>query len=197
MINGDNLYTKCSSSWIPLSVGEWKSQQPDAATILPMHGANINMLQDEAVYEVRHQRIQLPHGQSSILIDIGATILQNFIASNQGTPSRQFFNRTTQFNVTGVGKGAAKRGKEVQIQIAIRSAEQASAVEQYRANVAEGSWEHLPAIMGHLSMASRDSVSLLRKGLQQLVFPGPGGYRIEWSPGTKILPLKESPSGQL
>ena len=30
-----------------------------------------------------------------------------------------------------------------------------------------------------------------------MVFLGPGGYRIEWSAGTKILPLDSSPSGHL
>eukprot|EP00973_Karenia_brevis_P073803 10258155-Karenia_brevis.AAC.1 len=44
-------------------------------------------------------------------------------------------------------------------------------------------------------MTSKDAVLILRKGSQQLVFPGPGGYRIEWSPGTKILPLAESANG--
>ena len=28
-------------------------------------------------------------------------------------------------------------------------------------------------------------------------FPGKGGYKIEWSPGTKLLPLETSPSGHL
>eukprot|EP00973_Karenia_brevis_P015490 2118878-Karenia_brevis.AAC.1 len=63
MISEDNPYAQWSSSWTPLTFEEWKSQQLDAATTLPMHGANINMPQDEAVYEVRHQRTKLPHGK--------------------------------------------------------------------------------------------------------------------------------------
>eukprot|EP00973_Karenia_brevis_P067559 9398310-Karenia_brevis.AAC.1 len=76
------------------------------------------------------------------------------------------------------------------MKITIDLAEQQPTVEQYRANIAEGSGEHLPAIMGLLSMTAKDSVIILS---QQFVFPGPGGYRIEWSPGPTIPPVKESP----
>ena len=30
-----------------------------------------------------------------------------------------------------------------------------------------------------------------------LTFPGPGGYRIDWSPGTVHFPLRQAPSGHL
>ena len=30
-----------------------------------------------------------------------------------------------------------------------------------------------------------------------MAMPGPGGYKIEWSPGTKLLPLVHAPSGHL
>ena len=30
-----------------------------------------------------------------------------------------------------------------------------------------------------------------------MAFPGKGGYKIEWSEGTKLLPLETSPSGHL
>eukprot|EP00973_Karenia_brevis_P074509 10353781-Karenia_brevis.AAC.1 len=59
-------------------------------------------------------------------------------------------SNATQFNVTGFGEGSAKCTKEVQIKIARKFAEQQPAVEQYQANIAEGSGEHLPAIMGLL-----------------------------------------------
>ena len=44
-------------------------------------------------------------------------------------------------------------------------------------------------------MQEKDAVILLRKGKEMMVFPGPGGYKIEWSPGTKRLPMTTSPSG--
>ena len=41
------------------------------------------------------------------------------------------------------------------------------------------------------------SVILLWKGKEIVVFVGPGGYNIEWSPGTKLLPMIPAPSGHL
>ena len=46
-------------------------------------------------------------------------------------------------------------------------------------------------------MQDKDAVLRLRKGKQMMAFPGPGGYKIEWSPGTKLLPLVPAPSGHL
>ena len=46
-------------------------------------------------------------------------------------------------------------------------------------------------------MEARDAVIILRDGNKCMAFPGPGGYRIEWSDGTKIIPLENSPSGHL
>ena len=37
----------------------------------------------------------------------------------------------------------------------------------------------------------------MRTGNGFLAFPGPGGYKIEWSPGTRLLPMTTSPSGHL
>ena len=30
-----------------------------------------------------------------------------------------------------------------------------------------------------------------------LTTPGPGGYKVEWSPGTRLLPLSSAPSDHL
>ena len=46
-------------------------------------------------------------------------------------------------------------------------------------------------------MQGKDSVLILRKGKEMIAFPGPGGYKIEWSPGTKLLPMTAAPSGHL
>ena len=34
-------------------------------------------------------------------------------------------------------------------------------------------------------------------GSEMLTFPGPGSYKIDWSPGTVRVPLKTAPSGHL
>ena len=46
-------------------------------------------------------------------------------------------------------------------------------------------------------MQEKDSVLILRKGKEMIAFPGPGGYKIEWSLGTKLLPMTRPkwPSG--
>ena len=100
-------------------------------------------------------------------------------------------------NVSGVGDNAAPCHREVVCPIAVKFKEQPATMESFRANVAEGCGEHLPAIMGLTSMMERDCVLMLRKGEPVLAMPGPGGYKIEWSPGTKLLPLEHSPSGHL
>ena len=46
-------------------------------------------------------------------------------------------------------------------------------------------------------MQDKDSAIILRKGQEINAFPGPGGYKIEWSPGTKLVPMIPAPSGHL
>ncbi len=51
--------------------------------------------------------------------------------------------------------------------------------------------------MGADSMQDKDAVIFLRKAWETIIFPGKAGYEIEWSPGTKQLPMDQSPSGHL
>jgi hypothetical protein len=67
----------------------------------------------------------------------------------------------------------------------------------FGANVAKGCGADLPAILGAKSMQEKDSVLILREGKEMIVFPGPGGYKIDWSPGTRILSMTKAPSGHL
>ena len=70
-------------------------------------------------------------------------------------------------------------------------------LEHLESNVATGSEADLPSIMGKVSATAKDSVVFLREGKEQLVFSGPGGYKTVWSPGTKIMELKNAPSRHL
>jgi hypothetical protein len=99
--------------------------------------------------------------------------------------------------VNGVGAGAAKCDYEAIAPIAVKFAEHAATKETFQANITEGVGEHLPAILGLDSMQAKDSVIILRKGQEFMAFPGPGGYEIKWSPGTKLLPMEHAPSGHL
>ena len=100
-------------------------------------------------------------------------------------------------NVNGVGKGSAPCDEEATIPIAVKFKDEPAKLDTFKANVAQGSGEDLPAILGSISMQEKDAVILLRKGKEMMVFPGPGGYKIEWSPGTKLLPMVSAPSGHL
>ena len=51
--------------------------------------------------------------------------------------------------------------------------------------------------MGKESATDKDSVIIFRRGKEQMISHGPGGYKIEWSHGTKIVPLEQAPSGHL
>ena len=63
--------------------------------------------------------------------------------------------------------------------------------------IVSGNGKHLPIILGLKSMSARDGVLEMKDGGECLTFPGPGGYKIEWSPGTKRLPMVPAPSGHL
>eukprot|EP00973_Karenia_brevis_P084931 11785331-Karenia_brevis.AAC.1 len=65
--NDDMSYAKWQSSWTTQTFDEWRNQQPDATGILPIHGANKSLPHEEPIYEVRHQRTKLPHGQNPLL----------------------------------------------------------------------------------------------------------------------------------
>ena len=46
-------------------------------------------------------------------------------------------------------------------------------------------------------MQAQDAVIVLRKGQDSIVLLGEGGYKIHWSEGSKVIPLKPAPSGHL
>ena len=81
--------------------------------------------------------------------------------------------------------------------IAINGDGDVAKVDTFRANIAEGSGADLPAILGSISMQEEDSVLILRQGKEQVVFPGLGGCKIDWSPGTNFHPMTAAPSGHL
>ena len=105
--------------------------------------------------------------------------------------------RKHQLNVNGVGAGSAPCNELATIPIAVAYEETPGKLDEYKTNIATGSGADLPAILGSASMQDKDSVIVLRKGKEFLAFPGPGGYKIEWSPGTRLLPMTTAPSGHL
>ena len=73
----------------------------------------------------------------------------------------------------------------------------AAAKESFRANIADGVGADLPAILGSTSMREKHAVLILRAGQELLAVPGAGGYKTEWSPGTKLFPLAYAPPNHL
>ena len=61
----------------------------------------------------------------------------------------------------------------------------------------DGEGQHLPLIVGLKAMKKKEAVLELANGKEYMTFPGPGGYKIQWSPGTKRFPLKIAKSGHL
>ena len=111
--------------------------------------------------------------------------------------SVKYQRRRHRLNVNGVGSGSAPCDDEAFLPIAIKFEDEKAKMDTYRTNIATGCGTNLPAILGSISMQEKDAVIILRKGKEMMVFPGPGGYKIEWSPGSKRLPLMSAPSGHL
>ena len=153
----------------------------------------------------RKSRTRLPDGRHSILVDIGSRI--NVIgaiterAISETAAEHNFLTsyclRQRVLNVNGVGTGSAPCTEEATIPIAVRYQDRPATTTTFRANIARGSVSDLPAILGLNSMQQKDTVLILREGREIMAIPGPGGYKIEWSPGTKLLPMVHAPSGHL
>jgi len=150
-------------------------------------------------------KTKLPGGRSSLLVDLGSRI--NIIGKNTEKEFAEastahglkptYVQKPKRLLVNGVGSDSAFCDNEVIAPIAVKYEDRDAIKESYRANIAEGCGENLPAIYGSDSMIDKDAVIILRKGKQMIVFPGPGGYKIEWSPGSRLLPMIPAPSGHL
>ena len=150
-------------------------------------------------------KTKLPNGKLSMLVDLGSRI--NVIGCNTerefSLEGERHGHKTTyesrkhRLNVNGVGQGSAPCDEEATMPVAVQFQDNPATMETYKANIATGCGADLTAILGSTSMQEKDAVILLRKGKEMIVFPGPGGYKIEWSPGTKRLHMVPAPSGHL
>ena len=144
-------------------------------------------------------------GRNSLLVDLGSlinvcgvnTARELQAAAQKAGYEVNYEKRPHWLNVNGVGKGSAPCDRQGTFPIAVQYKDQPTQLDSYKGNIADGSGANLPAIMGFKSMQDKDAVLLLRDGSEVMAFPGPGGYKIEWSPGTKLLPMVPAPSGHL
>jgi len=186
-----------SMSWSLLSPEEYFRQQQLSGYVAPM-------VQHECLQLKTVSQTKIP-GRNSLLVDLGSKINamgaeteKEFAATAEANGyDTNYVPRQNRLWVNGVGAGAAKCDFEVIAPIAVKFAEHTATKETFQANITEGVGANLPAILGLDSMQAKDSVLILRKGQEFMAFPGPGGYEIKWSPGTKLLPMEHAPSGHL
>jgi len=87
-------------------------------------------------------------------------------------------------NVAGVGTGSNSAEWEVQLPIAVCDSEGQANLHAYKAPTVRGEGKDLPALLGLQSMSKQNGVLEMALGNEYLTMPGPGGYTIDWSPGT-------------
>jgi hypothetical protein len=100
-------------------------------------------------------------------------------------------------NVAGVGAGSNQAGWEIQVPIAVCDSEGHANMRAYKAPTARGEGKNLPALLGLQSMSKQNGVLEMAPGNEFLTMPGPGGYTVNWSPGTVRYKLERAPSGHL
>jgi hypothetical protein len=100
-------------------------------------------------------------------------------------------------NVAGVGNGTNSAEWEVHLPIAIDSQGEGTRLSEFRAPSVGGQGKDLPALLGLKSMSRQGGVLEMTEGREYLTFPGPGGYQVEWSPGTRRYKLERATSGHL
>jgi hypothetical protein len=107
---------------------------------------------------------------------------------------------TRPLTVQGVGSGSNKAEWEISMPIAVTdttNGDPTTKVYDYKAPTVAGAGKNLPALLGLQSMSRQCGVLEMKDGEEYLTFPGPGGYQIEWSPGTRRYKLERAPSGHL
>jgi hypothetical protein len=153
-----------------------------------------------------HASTQLANGVLSILVDPGAWTnlvglkVSRLIAAyaiEHGYKPEQW-KMEIPLSIMGVGNGSQECKWETKLPICIEDESGTDAeLHYFETPTVGGTGEDLPALLGLRSMRSKNAVMEMSPGKEKLSFPGPGGYKIEWSPGTQHFPLTCAPSGHL
>ena len=191
-------------------INDWLQEWPSQPLEEYLETKERTTTQDEVLYlrgewqQVFLGKTTIP-GKNTILVDLGSRV--NVVGEN--TEKRLSATATANGHKTvytkknnalligGVGDGNARCDYEASIPIAVTFDGRPATKEVYQTNIATGCGADLPAILGADSMQKKDGVLILREGKECLAIPGPGGYSIQWSPGTRILPMRPAPSGHL
>ena len=98
--------------------------------------------------------------------------------------------------VQGVGRGTQSAKWATKVPISVLEGADKYVQQVFEVPTLEGEdGADVPALLGLRSMRSKNAVLEMSPGKEMLTFPGPGGYKIEWSPGTVHIPLTVAPSG--
>ena len=183
-------------SWSPPPLDEWRKQHYDgprdglSGTVhMPRHSSSTsNSGENRWVQLKTNINIQLLDGKLSILAALGSRMnlircnTENACLARAELRGRDVTckRRNNRLNVSGVSDGSTP------------CSEEATYPSQCNLKMSQRHWRCLlpvllPArkptsqlILGSASMQDKDAVILLRKGKEMLLFPGPGGYKIEW-----------------
>jgi len=151
-----------------------------------------------------HAATQLPDGRLSIIVDPGAwtNLAGKTWALKQAERAHRAGHVTKQkqmdrpLAVQGVGDGFQHAKWEAMIPIACKMGD-TTKLNAFEAPTLEGSGTEVPALLGLRSIRKHNGVLETKPGSERLTFPGPGGYKIEWGPGSEHFDLETAPSGHL
>ena len=147
---------------------------------------------------------QLPDGRMSIIVDPGAWTnlaggrwvrgMAVKAAQHNKMPDQVKLNKP--LDVQGVGHGTQSAQWAARMPIAVTDREGQTKEQTFEVPTLEGEGgADVPALLGLRSMRAKNAILEMAPGKECLTFPGEGGYKIDWSPGTVHLPLTVAPSG--
>ena len=155
--------------------------------------------------DVYHATTSLPNGRLGVIVDVGSwwNLLGKHLARQaaerairHGFPPQQ--RKLEQpLQIQGVGDGTQLCEWQASLTIASPDETGAASLHTFEAPVVGGTGAGLPGLLGHKTIRDKDGVLQTSPGKEMLSFPGPGGYKIQWSPGTKHFPLTLAQSGHL
>jgi len=100
--------------------------------------------------------------------------------------------------IRGVGDGVNECKHEVILPIATaRSPDKVADLNWYETLIVEAPGDELPLVLGLKSMADKNGVLNMSRDSPTLTLPGPEGFEVKWSLGTRHFPLIHAPSGHL
>jgi len=170
----------------------WQTEAPKAGTSVD-------------VQQCFHGSTNLPDGRQGLLVDPGAWSNLAGELWMQGMARKAIeaglhvseTRMPKPLEVAGVGTGSNEAAWEIQVPIAVADSDGNMVLHTYKAPTVREGGKHLPALLGLQSMTKQNCVLEMAPGNEFLTMPGPGGYTVNWSPGTTRYRLERAPSGHL